>query len=144
MAIADAYNYRRINNTVSTSGIPTRDQLGGLKAEGFEAVVNLLPDESLSAVAGEGDVVLGQGLEYYHIPVDFEDPTEEDFNAFSQALVDVGDKKWLPARLTRWITLSTSPRSRSGWATPTSRRRGCMISVRADRRTRRHLRWSIE
>lgn len=95
MPIADAYNYREISETVATSGIPTEEQLSGLKTEGFAAVINLLPDESSNAVAGEEDIIRDQGLEYYHIPVDFEDPTDEDFNAFTDALEGLGDQKIL-------------------------------------------------
>lgn len=95
MAIADVYNYRQIDERVFTSGIPTAEQFGGLKDEGFEAVISLLPDESPNALAGEADLVKEQGLEFHHIPVDWEDPTEEDYHAFVDAFESVDGKKVL-------------------------------------------------
>ena len=95
MPITEAYNYRKISDQVATSGIPTEGQLAGLKEEGFTAVISLLPDESPNALPGEQEIVTGQGLEYHHIPVDFEDPTAEDYKGFVEALAQVGQQKVL-------------------------------------------------
>ena len=86
MSIEDAYNFRRIDDRVTTSGLVSVDQLGDLGREGYGAVVNLLPDSYEHAVADEGRIVEEQGLDYVYIPVDFDAPTREDFDAFVEAM----------------------------------------------------------
>ena len=95
MGIEEAVNYRRVSDKVATSGIVSSEQLSRLKSEGFEAVVNLLPDESESATRDERAMVEKQGLEYHYIPVDFGHPTAADFAAFASALDGVGEKRVL-------------------------------------------------
>ncbi len=86
MGIEDAYNFRRIDDRVTTSGLVSVDQLGGLGREGYGAVVNLLPDSYEHAVADEGRIVEEQGLDYVYIPVDFDAPTRDDLEAFVDAM----------------------------------------------------------
>ena len=95
MAIEEAVNYRRVSDRVVTSGIVSSEQLSALKSEGFEAVVNLLPDELESATRNERTIVEKQGLEYHYIPVDFGHPTAADFAAFASALDGLGEKRVL-------------------------------------------------
>ena len=95
MSIEGAVNYRKISERVATSGSVSEDRLRRLGAEGFDAVVNLLPESSEAAVAGEREIVEGQGLEYHYIPVDFGNPTEADFNLFRRVMENAGDKKIL-------------------------------------------------
>src|SRR5690606_26192634 len=57
-----------------------------LAAQGFDTVVNLAPSSVPRAVPTEGDVLEASGVSYVNIPVDFRDPTYEDFAPFSEAL----------------------------------------------------------
>ena len=93
MAVSDAYNFRQVDNRLSTAGILGETQLDELGAEGYQAVINLLPDDSPYAIAGERERVLDQGLGYTHIPVDFSAPTAEDYDAFVMAMRAAGDRK---------------------------------------------------
>ena len=86
MAVSDAYNFRQVNERLATAGVISEQQLSELSTEGYRAVINLLPEDSPYAVAGERAIVEGQGLAYTHIPVDFAAPTEADFQAFCQAM----------------------------------------------------------
>lgn len=86
MAIEDSYNFRRVDDDITTSGAVRRRDLAGLAADGYTLVINLLPDESEYALAGERDIVKAQGVRYVHIPVDFEQPTAADFERFTAAL----------------------------------------------------------
>lgn len=86
MSIEDSLNYRRIDERTTTSGTVALDALQELEANGYEVVVNLMPDDSPYAVPGEADVVTGQGIAYHYIPVDFAAPTHDDFEAFVAAL----------------------------------------------------------
>ena len=86
MAIEDSYNFRRIDERITTSGLVSAAQLGDLGSEGYDAVVNLLPDSHEHAVTDEARIVRDQGLDYVYIPVDFDAPTHADLEAFAQAM----------------------------------------------------------
>jgi uncharacterized protein (TIGR01244 family) len=86
MAIEDAFNFRRITERVTTSGLVNVEQLANLQREGYQAVINLLPDSYEHAVDDEARIVRDQGLDYVYIPVDFDAPTHDDFVAFSDVM----------------------------------------------------------
>ncbi len=86
MSIEDSYNFRRINEGLTTSGLVTVAQLSGLHTEGYDAVINLLPDSHEHAVSDEARIVRDQGLDYVYIPVDFDAPTHADLEAFADAM----------------------------------------------------------
>lgn len=86
MSVEQAFNFRKVSDFISTAGVLSAAQLGALAREGYTAVINLLPESSEYAVAGERDLVLGQGLSYRHIPVDFSAPRESDYRAFESAM----------------------------------------------------------
>ena len=88
---SDIYNWRRIDKRITTSGQPTEPQLVEIAALGVTHVINLglhthekaLPDETASVAA--------LGMEYNHIPVAFDAPTEQDFADFCAAMAAIGD-----------------------------------------------------
>ena len=86
MSVQDAYNFRPIHDRLTTSGIVSAVQLRELGGEGYDAVINLLPDGHEHAVPDEAQIVRAQGIDYVHIPVAFEAPTHADFEAFCAAL----------------------------------------------------------
>ncbi|MEZ5265842.1 MAG: protein tyrosine phosphatase family protein [Acidimicrobiales bacterium] len=86
MAIEESTNFRRIDDRLTTSGVVGAERLEALGAEGYEVVIDLLPHDSPYAVAGEPDLITGQGIEYISIPVDFEAPTEADLEQFFAAM----------------------------------------------------------
>lgn len=93
MDIEASHNFRRISARLTTSGIVHPDGLKALREQGYEVVVNLLPDSSEYAIPDERETVESQGIEYIHIPVDFKRPTSSDFLKFSEALGRVNEKK---------------------------------------------------
>ncbi len=95
MSIDKAYNYKAANERVATSGRVEPEQLAELSAAGFEAVINLLPDSSQYAVAGEREIVEGQGIDYMYLPVDFAAPTLGDYLMFRQFMQRAGEGKVL-------------------------------------------------
>ena len=72
MTIEDSYNFRRISEQVTTSGVVSAAQLGELRGEGYDAVINLLPASNEHAVKDEARIVRDQGLDDVYIPVDFD------------------------------------------------------------------------
>ncbi len=93
MPIEDSYNFRRMSDRVTTSGLVNLEQLGTLRHEGYGAVINLLPDSNEHAVGDEARIVRDQGLDYVYIPVEFDAPTHDDFVAFSDAMRARADQK---------------------------------------------------
>ena len=93
MSIEESYNFRRIHDRLTTSGLVSTAQLSDLLAEGYGALINLLPDTNEYAVADEARIVREQGLDYVYIPVAFEAPRRSDLEAFVDALDTLTDKK---------------------------------------------------
>lgn len=86
MSIEESYNFRRIDERLSTSGLVDPEQLSSLRAEGYDAVINLLPGSSEYAVPEEERIVRNQGIDYVYVPVDFDAPTSADLDAFADAM----------------------------------------------------------
>jgi len=93
MGIEGSFNFRRISEQLTTSGLPTTEQLGELHDDGYAAVINLLPDHHDYAVADEARIVRDQGLDYVYIPVDFDAPTHADLEAFAEAMAGHAGEK---------------------------------------------------
>jgi protein tyrosine phosphatase (PTP) superfamily phosphohydrolase (DUF442 family) len=85
MSTEEIYNYRRVNDRVITGGHPNEQQLRDAAHERFNAVINLAPVDHRS-VLDEDKLVQSLGMTYHYIPVDWEAPTIDDFEAFEQAL----------------------------------------------------------
>ncbi|WP_147107812.1 protein tyrosine phosphatase family protein [Tateyamaria sp. syn59] len=79
-------NWRRINDRLTTSGQPTELQLADIRELGVTHIVNLGPHHNDGALADEAGTVAGLGMTYIYIPVEFEAPTDDDFEAFKRAM----------------------------------------------------------
>lgn len=85
--VADIYNFRPIDDRLSTSGQPSEAQLRAVAAEGYEVIINLaLHDQPRYSLPDETGLVTGLGMEYVHIPVQFDAPQETDLLAFITAM----------------------------------------------------------
>jgi protein tyrosine phosphatase (PTP) superfamily phosphohydrolase (DUF442 family) len=84
-----------ISDKLVTAGQPNARTLAGLAAQGFGAVISLVPPGMPDAVAGEEQIVRGQGLEFVDIPVAFNRPTQADVDAFFAAMERLGERKLL-------------------------------------------------
>lgn len=76
------YNWRRLDERITTSGQPTETQLADLQALGVRHIVNLGLHTHEKALPDEAASVSHLGMEYIHIPVDFQNPTDGDFARF--------------------------------------------------------------
>jgi protein tyrosine phosphatase (PTP) superfamily phosphohydrolase (DUF442 family) len=85
-AVERSFNFRRVDAQLTTSGLVPPDALTQLRADGVDAVIDLLPATVDHAVAGEDEIVKRQGVDYVAIPVDFDAPTHDDFAAFIAAM----------------------------------------------------------
>ena len=93
MSIEQAFNFVAISPNITTSGLPTIEQLAGIQAEGYGVVINLLPDENEYAVEGERAALENQDLEYVYIPVDYAMPNKDDFQRFTETMDALGERK---------------------------------------------------
>jgi protein tyrosine phosphatase (PTP) superfamily phosphohydrolase (DUF442 family) len=91
----DICNYLPIENLYATSGQPSEAQFGLIKDAGYETVINLAPTSIIeNSVVEEEEILAALGLAYLHIPVDFNNPTERDFQAFTEGLKEA-EKVWV-------------------------------------------------
>jgi protein tyrosine phosphatase (PTP) superfamily phosphohydrolase (DUF442 family) len=74
------YNWRRLDDRITTPGQPTEPQLADIHALGIRHVVNLAFDSHEKALPDEAASVGRLGMRYIHIPVDFQNPTNRDFD----------------------------------------------------------------
>ena len=79
-------NWRRINARLTTSGQPTETQMAELETLGVTHIVNLGPHHNEGALPDEAGTVAALGMTYIYIPVEFDDPTEQNFEDFKSAL----------------------------------------------------------
>jgi hypothetical protein len=86
MSTREIYNALEVSDTLITGGQPTADQLRDAAVEGFAAVINLATTNPPHSLEGEGALVESLGMEYVHIPVDWNNPTDADFAAFEAAV----------------------------------------------------------
>lgn len=81
-----APNVAPISDTLVSSGQPSAAALGELAALGFGAVIYLAPPTVSDAVRDKAAIVLRQGLSFVNIPIRFDKPTAQDFDAFVVAM----------------------------------------------------------
>ncbi len=93
--LSDIYNYLDIENLYATSGQPSATQFQLIKDAGYETVKNLAPTSMLeNSVVEEEKILQELELKYIHIPVDFKNPTDEDFEIFVNKL-ESSEKVWV-------------------------------------------------
>src|SRR5436305_7625917 len=85
------YNWRRLDDRITTSGQPTETQLVDIYALGVRNIVNLALHTHEKALPDEAESVSRLGMTYTHIPVDFQNPTEADFAKFCAAMEQLKD-----------------------------------------------------
>ncbi len=79
-------NYRQYTPLFSSAGQPSREQFPLLKEEGYDRVIYIAFSNGRTAIPDEDQIVKDLGMDYLHIPVDFNNPTVRDFNAFADAM----------------------------------------------------------
>jgi protein tyrosine phosphatase (PTP) superfamily phosphohydrolase (DUF442 family) len=91
----EIYNFIQVNEQVATSGQPTISQLESAAGEGFQTIINLGllgQDYSLKDEAG---LVRSLGMDYYHIPVEWDNPKIENFIEFEKLLNSLSSRNIL-------------------------------------------------
>lgn len=86
IGLLELMNYYEYSGALASSGQPTKEQLPAVAEAGIEAVINLAPSTEPMAYADDGERVRALELEYVHIPVDWENPTQADLDRFYAAM----------------------------------------------------------
>lgn len=88
------FNYYQVPGLFETSGQPNNKQLISIANGGYEVVINLAPNTTIEGrVINEKDILKSNNITYIQIPVDFNNPLDEDFNKFVAALEENKHKK---------------------------------------------------
>jgi protein tyrosine phosphatase (PTP) superfamily phosphohydrolase (DUF442 family) len=89
----DIYNYLYYHEKLSSSGMPTAEQMKPVAEAGVQLVINLAPHDVPNAIPDETELVESLGMGYVNIPVNWSTPTEDGLNVFMDAMDANKDKK---------------------------------------------------
>ena len=84
-----------VSARLATAGQPTAEQFDAVREAGYEVVINLALPTSTYALPDEGEAVTGRGMEYVHIPVEFDAPSAADARRFFDAMDAAAGRKVL-------------------------------------------------
>jgi protein tyrosine phosphatase (PTP) superfamily phosphohydrolase (DUF442 family) len=82
----------RVDDQILTGGQPLEDQLRAAAEEGVQVVINLATLDPRYSLPDEGGLAQSLGLQYHHLPVDWNNPAPEDFDAFAQIMDGLGGR----------------------------------------------------
>lgn len=82
-ALRTILHYHPVNDHIASSGQPLAGEFASIAKAGFQAVINLAMPNSPRYQPDESFRVISQGMDYYHIPVPFDAPTDEHLQRFS-------------------------------------------------------------
>ena len=91
----DIYNYLFYNEKLSSSGMPTAEQINAIADAGVQTVINLATSKSEGALVNEMELVEAHSMTYINIPVDWDNPTRENLDEFMNAMDAHKDDKVL-------------------------------------------------
>jgi len=78
----DIYHYQYLSESLSSSGMPTLEQLTDIAQAGVQVVINLAPHDVPNAIPDEEEAVNALGMEYIHIPVTWRAPEQAALDRF--------------------------------------------------------------
>lgn len=79
-------NYIKINKNIHTSGQPTALEFEEVKNQGIDTIINLVAHNSEGKLENEDEIISSLNMNYFHIPVDFENPSYENLKDFISLL----------------------------------------------------------
>jgi protein tyrosine phosphatase (PTP) superfamily phosphohydrolase (DUF442 family) len=85
-------NFVQIRDRLGTAGQPTIEQFTQIRNAGYTIVINLAVPTSEGAIANEREIVEALGMQYFHIPVIWEQPTIADFEQFSTIMQNYAEQ----------------------------------------------------
>lgn len=95
MGTQNIRNYRKVDEQTATAGQPKAQHLEAAAAEGFKTVINLATLDPRYSLEDEAGLVRSLGMSYHHLPVEWDNPTREDFAAFEALMKSIPQGKTL-------------------------------------------------
>ena len=93
MGMQEIKNYYKVNDLLSLGGQPDEEQLKALSRSGFKVVLNLATINPRYSLPNEAASVRSLGMTYYHVPVEWGNPTLGDFESFENVLRQLAGEK---------------------------------------------------
>jgi protein tyrosine phosphatase (PTP) superfamily phosphohydrolase (DUF442 family) len=93
MALGDIKNFIAVSDRLGTAGQPSEAQLREVADAGFAVVVNLGLLDPRYCLVDEAGSVKELGLDYHHVPVDFNAPQPADLQRFFDVMDAAGGDK---------------------------------------------------
>jgi protein tyrosine phosphatase (PTP) superfamily phosphohydrolase (DUF442 family) len=87
------YNFFQYSPALASGAQPTPEQIQALKAEGYEAVVNISPISARNALINEANLVEQLQMDYVHFPIDCSNLRPLHFNTFRGIMNGLEGKK---------------------------------------------------
>ena len=84
--LSDIYRFQAVTANLGTAGQPTAAQFDAVKDAGYEVVINLAMGNTPRDLPNEPGIVAAHGIDYAHIPVVFDAPTDNDLSQFFEAM----------------------------------------------------------
>src|SRR5215510_14112249 len=84
--LSDIDRFQAVTATLGTAGQPTAAQFDAVKDAGYEVVINLALGTTPRDLLNELGIVAAHGIDYAHIPVVFDAPTDNDLYQFFAAM----------------------------------------------------------
>jgi protein tyrosine phosphatase (PTP) superfamily phosphohydrolase (DUF442 family) len=89
----DMFNFMSYNEQLSSSGMPTAEQMKSAAKAGVQLVINLAPHNVSDALPDEPKLVESLGMRYVNIPVTWATPTQANLKRFMDEMDAHQDKK---------------------------------------------------
>lgn len=121
----DIVNFVQLDERIATSGQPAARDFEAIAAQGYGTVVNLALPTSDNALPDEGAIVTGLGMNYVHIPVQWDAPRPAQFRRFAGLMGQLeGEKTWVHCALNMRVScfLYLYRRHELGWSEADARR----------------------
>jgi len=85
-------NYIKVNDNISTSGQPTKEQFKIIADNGFDVVINLAMHNK-GALKEEDKIIAKNGMMYIHIPITWKEPETDRLKLFLHLLKTLQNEK---------------------------------------------------
>jgi protein tyrosine phosphatase (PTP) superfamily phosphohydrolase (DUF442 family) len=86
-------NYFQYSELLASGAQPSQDQINDLRAEEFEAIVNISPISARNAVKDEALIVEQNNMDYIHFPVDCSNLRPLHYSTFKGIMNGLEGKK---------------------------------------------------
>ncbi len=92
-AYEEIFNYLRISHRVETAGQPLKKEIQLIIKSGAEVVISLVPKGVNTEVPEEQQLFEQGGIVFKRIPVEWEAPQKDDFQAFLDKMAEYREKQ---------------------------------------------------